>query len=142
MRRQTKKLYPGDTNSRGPSPITSLPAAINVWAYLTEHLVSTKIAKHKIVVVTHPNTEHPTAEPAWPDGTQLPHDGALVLAGCAIGAPAGRASHLQSACDKYETQLKRIFDLDAVPRLARLLACILSTNWLRPSHGSFDRRAR
>ena len=120
-------LYPGDTNRRGPSPITSLPAAINVWAYLTEHLVSTKIAKHKSVVVTHPDTEHPTAEPAWPDGTQLPHDGALVLAGCAIGAPAGRASHLQSACDKYETQLKRIFDLDAVPRLARLLACIHGT---------------
>jgi hypothetical protein len=68
-------LYPGDTNRRGPSPITSLPAAINVWAYLTEHLVSTKskIPKHKSVVVTHPDTEHPTAEPAWPDGTQLPH---------------------------------------------------------------------
>ena len=121
------ELFPGDDGDDRPSPITSLPASIHVWAYLTEKLASTKIAKHKSVVVTHADSDHPFPDPPWPEGTTLPADGALVLAGCAIGRQEGRANHLAGACTKYNKQLTDIFSLEGVPRLARLLACIHAT---------------
>ena len=121
------QLFPGDDDPSRPFPYPSLPAAIDVWAYLTQQLLRTRVAKGRSVALTHPDAEHATPFPPWPEGTELPSHGATTLAGCAIGAPAGRDALLAKANAKYAEQLSAILELEGVPCHGRFLAAVHGT---------------